>query len=112
MRVCYVWLHACTVCVDKNVKRMKIVLDAYDWRAHIGGKATETRGNEMIKLVETQTLWGATYRKRYYMDAKRVSEAEWMDTFNNVYKTPDDVANARMETKKTGSHKVQYTWYA
>ena len=112
MRVCCVWLHACTVFADKNVKRMKIVLDAYDWRAHIGGKATETRGNEMIKLVETQTLWGTTYRKRYYMDGKRVSEAEWMDTFNNVYKTPDDVANARMETKKTGSHKVRYTWYA
>ena len=91
---------------------MKIVLDAYDWRAHIGGKATETRGNEMIKLVETQTLWGTTYRKRYYMDGERVSEAEWMDTFNNVYKTPDDVANARCDVKKTGSHKVQYTWYA
>ena len=90
----------------------KIVLDAYDWRAHIGGKATETRGNEMIKLVETQTLWGTTYRKRYYMDAKRVSEAEWMDTFNNVYKTPDDVANARCDVKKTGSHKVQDTWHA
>ena len=110
--MCYVWLHACTVFADKNVKRMKIVLDAYDWLAHIGGKANETRGNEMIKLVETQTLWGTTYRKRYYMDAKRVSEKEWMDTFNNVYKTPDDVANARMETKKTGSHKIQYTWYA
>ena len=26
---------------DKNVKRMKIVLDAYDWRAHIEGKAVE-----------------------------------------------------------------------
>ena len=23
-----------------------------------------------------------------------MSEAEWMDTFNNVYKMPDDVANA------------------
>ena len=66
----------------------------------------------MIKLTETQTLWGTTYLKRYYMDAKRVSEAEWMATFNNVYKTPDDVANARMVVKKTGSHKVQYTWYA
>ena len=66
----------------------------------------------MVKLIKTQTLWGATCRNRYYIDAKRVSEAEWMDTFNNVYKTPDDVANARMETKKTGSHKVRYTWYA
>ena len=66
----------------------------------------------MIRLVETQTLWGATWRKRYYMDGKRVSEAEWMDTFNNVYKTPDDAANARLEIKKTGSHKVRYTWYA
>ena len=97
---------------DKNVKRMKIVLDAYDWRAHIGGKATETGGNEMIKLVETQTLWGTTYRKRYYMDGKRVSKAEWMGTFNNVYKTPDDVANARCDVKKTGINKVRYTWYA
>ena len=97
---------------DKNVKRMKIVLDAYDWRAHIGGKANETRGNEMIKLVKTQTLWGATYRKRYYMDGKRVSEAEWADTFNNVYKTPDDVANARMRVDCTGINKVRYTWYA
>ena len=43
---------------DKNVKRMKIVLDAYNWRAHIEGKATETRGNEIMKPVETQTLWG------------------------------------------------------
>ena len=66
----------------------------------------------MIRLVETQTLWGATWRKRYYMDGKRVSEAEWMDTFNNVYKTADDAANARLEIKKTGSHKVRYTWYA
>ena len=66
----------------------------------------------MVKLTETQTLLGTTYRKRYYMDGKRVSEAEWMDTFNNVYKTPDDVANARLVIKKTGSHKVQYTWYA
>ena len=65
----------------------------------------------MIRLVETVTLWGATWRKRYYMDGKRVSEAEWMDTFN-VYKTPDDAANARLEIKKTGSHKVRYTWYA
>ena len=66
----------------------------------------------MIKLVETVRHYGTTYRKRYYMDGKRVSEAEWMDTFNNVYKTADDVANARMETKKTGSHKTHYTWYA
>ena len=66
----------------------------------------------MIKLVETVTHYGTTWRKRHYMDGKCVSEAEWMGTFNNVYKTPDDVANARMETKKTGSHKVQYTWYA
>ena len=110
--MCYVWSRACTVFADKNVKRMKIVLDAYDWRAHIGGKATETRGNEMIKLVETVTHYGTTRRKRHYMDSKRVSEAEWMDTFNNVYKTPDDVANARCDVKKTGSHKVRYTWYA
>ena len=66
----------------------------------------------MVKLTETQVLWGTTWHKRYYMDGKRVSEAEWMGTFNNVYKTPDDVANARMVVKKTGSHKVQYTWYA
>ena len=110
--MCCALLRACTVFADKNVKRMKIFLDAYDWRAHIGGKATETRGNEMIKLVETQTLWGTTYRKRYYMDGKRVSEAEWMDTFNNVYKTPDDVANARMVVECTGINKVRYTWYA
>ena len=89
----------------------KIVLDAYDWRVHIG--LTETQEDDtMVKLIETQTLWGTTWRKRHYMDGKRVSAAEWMDTFNNVYKTPDDVDNARMETKKTGSHKVQYTWYA
>ena len=66
----------------------------------------------MVKLTETQTLLGTTYRKRYYMDGKRVSEAEWMDTFNNVYKTPANVTNARLVIKKTGSHKVQYTWYA
>ena len=89
---------------DKNVKRMKIVLDAYDWRAHMW--CTETQeGKTMVKLTETGVLRGTTYRKR-------VSEAEWMGTFNNVYKTADDVANARMETKKTGSHKVQYTWHA
>ena len=110
--MCYVWSRACTVFADKNVKRMKIVLDAYDWRAHIGGKATETRGNEMIKLVKTQTLWGATYRRRYYLDGKRVSEAEWMGTFNNVYKTADDVANARRVVECTGINKVRYTWYA
>ena len=46
---------------DKKTTGTKIVLDAYNWRAHIGGKATETRGNEIIKLVETQTLWGTTY---------------------------------------------------
>ena len=109
--MCYASLHACTVFADKNVKRMKIVLDAYDWRAHIGFMETQ-EDKTMVKLIETQALWGTTYRKRYYMDGKRVSEAEWMDTFNNVYKTPDDVANARMETKKTGSHKVRYTWYA
>ena len=66
----------------------------------------------MIKLVETLTRYGTTWRKRHYMDGKRVSKAEWMDTFNNVYKTPDDMANARVVVKKTGSHKVQYTWYA
>ena len=112
MRVCYVWSRACTVFADKKTTGTKIVLDAYNWRVHIGGQATDTRGSEMIRLVETQTLWGTTWRKRYYMDGKRVSEAEWMGTFNNVYKTPDDVANARCDVKKTGSHKVQYTWYA
>ena len=66
----------------------------------------------MVELIETQVLWGTTYRKRYYMDGKRVSEAEWMDTFNNVYKTADDAANARMVVKPVGSNKVQYTWYA
>ena len=96
---------------DKNVKRMKIVLDAYDWRAHIGFIETQ-EDKTMVKLIETQVLWGTTYRKRYYMDGKRVSEKEWMDTFNNVYKTADDTANARMVVKKTGSHKVQYTWHA
>ena len=87
------------------------MLDAYDWRAHMW--CTETQEDKtMVKLIETQVLWGTTYRKRYYMDGKRVSEAEWMDTFNNVYKTPDDGANARLVVKKTGSHKVQYTWHA
>ena len=66
----------------------------------------------MIKLVETVTHYGTAWRKRYYMDSKRVSEAEWMDTFNNVYKTPDDAANARLEVSRMGSHKVRYTWYA
>ena len=66
----------------------------------------------MIKLVETVTHYGTTRQKRYYMECKRVSEAEWMDTFNNVYKTPDDVANARMVVKCTGSNKLRYTWYA
>ena len=66
----------------------------------------------MIKLVETVTHYGTAWRKRYYMDGKRVSEAEWMDTFNNVYKTPDDVASARMVVKPIGSNKVRYTWYA
>ena len=66
----------------------------------------------MIRLVETQTLWGTTYRKRYYMDGKRVSETEWTGTFNNVYNTPDDVANARLEVSRMGAHKVRYTWYA
>ena len=112
MRVCYALLRACTVFADKNVKRMKIFLDAYDWRAHIGGKATETRGNEMIKLVETATQYGTTWRRRYYVDGKRVSEADWKDTFNNVYKTPDDVANARMVVECTGINKLRYTWYA
>ena len=90
----------------------KIVLDAYNWRAYIRDKANETRGSEMIKLIETQTLWGTTCRKRYYMDGKRVSEAEWMDTFNNVYKTHDDAANAHVVVKCTGINKVRYTWYA
>ena len=66
----------------------------------------------MIRLVETVTQYGTSWQKRHYMDGKRVSEVEWMYTFNNVYKTPDDVANARWSVKKTGSHKVQYTWYA
>ena len=71
----------------------------------------------MIKLVETHTALHegrktSTLLKRHYMDGKRVSEREWMDTFNNVYKTPDAVANARCDVKKTGSHKVQYTWHA
>ena len=66
----------------------------------------------MIKLVETVTHYGTSWRKRYYMEAKRVSQAEWMDTFNNVYKTPDDVANARMVVECTGINKVRYTWYA
>lgn len=111
MRVCYVWSLACTVCAEEKTIGTKIVLDAYNWRAYIGFMETQ-EDKTMVKLIETQTLWGTTYRKRYYMDGKRVSEAEWMDTFNNVYKTPDDVANARCDVKKTGSHKVQYTWYA
>ena len=111
MRVCYALLRACTVCVEEKTIGTKIVLDAYNWRAHIGGKATQ-EGKTMVKLIETQVLWGTTYRKRYYMDGKRVSEAEWMDTFNNVYKTPDDVANARMVVECTGINKVRYTWYA
>ena len=111
MRVCYALLRACTVCVEEKTIGTKIVLDAYDWRAYIGFIETQ-EDKTMIKLVETQTLWGTTYRKRYYMDAKRVSEAEWMDTFNNVYKTPDDVANSRMVVECTGINKVRYTWYA
>ena len=90
---------------------MKIVLDAYDWRVHIGFMETQ-EDKTMVKLMETQVLWGTTYRKRYYMDGKRVSEADWVDTFNNVYKTPDDVANAHMVVECTGINKVQYTWYA
>ena len=66
----------------------------------------------MVKLVETATQYGTTWRRRYYVDGKRVSEADWKDTFNNVYKSPDDAANVRLEIKKTGSHKVRYTWYA
>ena len=66
----------------------------------------------MVKLIETQTLWGTTWRKRYYMDGKRVSESEWMDTFNNVYKTVDDAVNARMVVECTGINKVRHTWYA
>ena len=66
----------------------------------------------MIKLIKTQVLRGATYRNRYYMDGKRVSEREWAGTFNNVYKTPDDVANARLEVECVGTHKVRYTWCA
>ena len=46
MRVCYAWLLACTVFADKKTIGTKIVLDAYNWRAHIGGKATETRGTQ------------------------------------------------------------------
>ena len=66
----------------------------------------------MIKLVETVTQYGTSWQKRHYMDSKRVSEAEWMGTFNNVYKTADDVANARFEVSCMGTHKVRYTWYA
>ena len=109
--MCYALLHACTVCVEEKTIGTKIVLDAYTWRAHIGFIETQ-EDDTMVKLTETQTLWGTTWRKRHYMDGKRVSEAEWMGTFNNVYKTPDDVANARCDVKKTGSHKFQYTWFA
>ena len=66
----------------------------------------------MIRLVETVTHYGTTWRKRHYMDDKRVSEAEWMGTFNNAYKTPDDVANARCDVKCMGTYKVRYTWHA
>ena len=66
----------------------------------------------MIKLVETVTQYGTTWRKRHYMDGKRVSEAEWMAAFSNAYKTPDDVANARMDLKILSRRKVRYTWYA
>ena len=109
--MCYASLHACTVCVEEKTIGTKIVLDAYNYRAYIGFMETQ-EDKTMVKLIETQTLWGTTYRKRYYMDGKRVSEAEWMGTFNNVCKTPDDVASARCDVKKTGSHKVRYTWYA
>ena len=73
---------------------------------------TKLEEHKMIKLVETLTHCGTTWRKRYYMDGKRVSEAEWAGTFNNVYKTPDDVANARCDVECTGVNKVRYTWYA
>ena len=66
----------------------------------------------MIKLVETVTHYGTTWRKRYYVESKRVSETEWMGTFNNVYKTPGDAANARLEVSCMGTHKVRYTWCA
>ena len=48
------------MCVEEKTIGTKIVLDAYNWRVHIGGEATETRGSEMIKLVETVTHYGTT----------------------------------------------------
>ena len=70
-----------------------------------GTRQTKQEEHKMVKLIWTQTLWGTTYRKR-------VSEAEWMDTFKNVYKTPGDAAIARCDVARMGSHKVRYTWYA
>ena len=62
MRVCYALLRACTVKKNKNVKRMKIFLDAYDWRAHIGFMETQ-EDKTMVKLIETQTLiWQKSHR--------------------------------------------------
>ena len=45
LRVCYALLRACTVCVEEKTIGTKIVLDAYDWRAHIGGKAPDDVAN-------------------------------------------------------------------
>ena len=93
------------------------MLDAYNWRAHIGFMETKQGERKMIKLVETRTFScearkTSTILTRYYMDGKRVSEAEWMDTFSNVYKTLDDAANAHMVVERAGINKVRYTWYA
>ena len=43
----------------------------------------------MIKLVETVTHYGTTSRKRYYMDGKRVSEAEWMGKLKAILALAD-----------------------
>ena len=48
--MCYASLHACTVCEEEKTIGTKIVLDAYDWRAHIGGKATQEGTKMRVQL--------------------------------------------------------------
>ena len=67
----------------------------------------------MIKLVETRTFScearkTSTVLTRYYMDGKRVSEAEWMGTFNNVYKTPDGEGYIGNKSKSTLARRMAH----
>lgn len=62
----------------------------------------------MVKrFIECQTLWGNNYRKRYYLDGKRVPQWQFDVAFNVMAKSGESYTR---KTESIGSTKYRTTW--